>query len=624
MKSALLAISAAVLVNAVNVTIDLTQQHPISPLIYGYNQNHEDSTHDEMNLASRRLGGNRMSTHNWEENVDNSGSDANNSNWVQILTTIVGADWNAQDTAGASMRKFHQDNLNNGLTSIITVPILGWVAADKDRTVTTSPSGADSLRWCQLAYEKGSEFTLTPDTTDRFVYLDESVNYLVQTFGDATTETGVKYISLGNEPGLWNHTHGLLQEQPLGAVEYAQKVISAAKAVKAVDPKVKLIAGEFAGINIYNLKNAPDWSSVKGNYFWYIDYLLDELKKASEEVGYPLIDVIAIHNYPQHKVDDQGNFSKEGTVVKDSKSTTDMIRKTRMDFPRSMWDTTYIEPSWLTGSYLNGESNAILVRLQKSIDTYFPGLEMMIGEFDYGFDADISHGIALADLLGVLGNRGVHIATRWDLENGNEGTYTKAAYKLFRNYDGTKSTFGDIALDIDFDNRDSASMWASLNSETGNLHLIALNKSLSSAQDFSLSVPSAGKLTLLSTHGFDATSSTSTERIVAETSEVDATTFSLPALSAYHLIFSVENPVSVKLQKTSAAAPLSVSIKKDVLILPNFTEESTVSLFTLSGRQLFQEKSFGGQIPLSLSNGMYVVTLNSATMETVSQRVLVK
>lgn len=596
---------------AVDVTLNMSSQHEISPLIYGYNQEQEDSTHDEMNLVSRRLGGNRMSTFNWEINVDNSG-EGTNSNWGQIKS-LVGVGWNERYIAGESYRKFHQDNLDNGLTSIITVPIQGWIAADDDRTVYTGPHGSDSLRWNRLIYKKPTGFSLQPDTTDRVVYLDESVNFLVNSFGDATTETGVKYISLGNEPGLWHTTHELIQEEPLSAVAYAQKVIDAAKAVKAVDPSVKVIAGEFAGICIYDLKSAPDWSSVKDGYRWYPDYLLDQLKQASNEVGYPLIDVIAIHNYPQHKVDAMGEFSKEGTVVRSSQSTTDVIRKTRMDFARSMWDTAYVEPSWLTETFLGGESNAILVRLQKSIDTYFPGLTMMLGEFDYGHDADISHGIAMADLLGVMGNKGVEIATRWDTEKGNAGTYTQAAYKLYRNYDGNKATFGDIAIDIDFTDRDRSSAWASINSANDNLHLILLNKDITTSQTFSIALNSP-EVThrIKNVYGFDAQSAEISEKNPTVTVDSDLLIIEVPALSAYHVIVERTGVVSALTtpKRVLEAGEIIQHNNRVELLLPS-GQKGTLLLCTPSGRVLFSHEGEFQEgrttIPMSgLAKGVYI------------------
>ncbi len=608
-KIQLLTLSISTVICATTATIDYEIQSKISPLIYGYNQNHEDSTQAEMNLHSRRLGGNRMSTFNWEENVENSG-EGTNSSFCYIQNTILKGLWNDQFIAGSAYSKFHSDNLANDLTSIITVPLLGWVAADKNRAVSTGPQGADSLRWKELVYKKGSEFTTTPDTSDRFVYLDESINYLVETFGDATTATGVKYISLGNEPALWDNTHELLQEEPPSAEEYVHKVIAAAAAVKAVDPNIAVIAGEFAGINLFDFGSAPDWSVVGANYSWFIDYFLDELKQASDSVGFDLIDILAIHNYPQHKIDASGNFSSGGSIVRTSTETSDHIRSARMSFARSLWDTTYIEPSWITKSKINGESHNVIGRVQKSIDTYYPELGIMFGELDYGHNTDISHALAITDMLGVMGNRGVEIVNRWDLENSSDNTHTRAAYKLFRNYDGDASTFGDISLKVDFDTRETSSLWASIDSTTDALHIIAINKHLNSDEEFSVNLDNSYDNSNISIYGFDSSSPQITERSPNIANSGDELRFTVPNISAYHIVINRDKKVAIHSSDQLFKNTTSVRSTNNGLVIDGVTSSTNVSIFSSNGRQLQKSVTSTGVVNSSLPSGVYFVHID--------------
>lgn len=245
----------------INASIDFTKTNEVSPLIFGYNQDHEDPNGVE-NWAARRLGGNRLSTTNWENGASNSGHDNpenTNDNRVPSLVGVSNAD---KDISGEVYRHFHQDNLNAGVTSIITLPIMGWVAADKDGSNKDNPPSA---RWKEVVYTKPTAFSLQPDLNDDVIYLDETMNFLVQTFGDATTSTGVKYISLDNEPALWESTHPYIFSSPETIDAYITKCIDAAKAVKSVDPNVKIIMGEFAGINIYDFNGGTDWSDNKGS-----------------------------------------------------------------------------------------------------------------------------------------------------------------------------------------------------------------------------------------------------------------------------------------------------------------------------------------------------------------------
>ena len=135
---------------------------------------------------------------------------------------------NNKDKAGEVYRFFHQENLDAGIGSIITFPIQGWVASDKLGSNLTSPPSA---RWDELVFEKGSTLNLSPDLNDGKVYLDESFNFLMQEFGESTTQNGVKYIALGNEPALWDNTHEYIQPNPPTISEYISKLISSKKPI---------------------------------------------------------------------------------------------------------------------------------------------------------------------------------------------------------------------------------------------------------------------------------------------------------------------------------------------------------------------------------------------------------
>lgn len=522
--------------NTINADLDFHNAKDISPLIYGYNQDHE-TIDGNNNWTARRLGGNRMSVFNWENGASNAGHDNATYPNDNRIPSLVGVLWNDKDNAGEAYRLFHQDNIDAGVESIITLPILGYVAADKDGGNKTNPPSA---RWDELILKKGTALSLTPDLDDGKVYLDESFNYLIQTFGNSTTENGVKYIALDNEPALWDNTHDYVQTSPPTISEYIGKLIESAKVIKSMDPNVKIIAGEFAGINIYDFSNATDWSTLGKGYDWFPSLLLDSLKRASDDFGTPLVDIISFHFYPQHKIDASGNFSSGGTIARTSSSTAEHIREARMDFTRSLWDSTYTEPSWLTNSKLGGDPNMILHRLQKSIDEYFPSVEVMIGEFDYGHDADISHGLSMADFLGAAAQYDVSITNRWDLDAYNGSTYTNSAYQLFRNYDGSNQGFGSTAIHSNFDAREDGSVWASLNEDGSELHLIVINKDVNETLNYTINSGETDyEYAVKEVYGFNSTGKTISTINNAEVTINEATfSGSLNALSAYHIVIN--------------------------------------------------------------------------------------
>ena len=139
----------------------------ISPYIYGSNQ-------DIAGVSAwtlRRLGGNRMTGFNWENNASNAGSDYNQSSdsfvctWVGLSATDCG-------TPGAALAAYHAKSLATGAMDIITLQMAGYVAKDKNGTVATSEA-APSARWDPVVFAKGSAFANPPSLTDSAVYSDE-------------------------------------------------------------------------------------------------------------------------------------------------------------------------------------------------------------------------------------------------------------------------------------------------------------------------------------------------------------------------------------------------------------------------------------------------------------------
>lgn len=600
--------------NSLTVNLDFNKVSVISPYIYGYNQDHE-SVNSADNWTIRRLGGNRLTAFNWENGASNAGSDYINSsdNRVPNLVGVPSAD---KDLPGEAYRLFHQNSINAGVQSIITFPILGWVAADKSGVV---PSGPPSSRWNQLVLQKGSAFSLTPDLNDGKVYLDEGYNFLIQKFGNASSPNGIKFIALDNEPSLWDNTHSLIQPTAATILDYVGKVIAAAKVVKTMDPNVKIILGEFAGIDIYDFSNPTSWNAVKKGYDWVPSFILDTLKKESVIFGQPLVDYISFHFYPQQKIDANGNFNSSGTLVRSSKLTSDYIREGRMDLPRSLYDTNYIEPSWITGTYLGGKSNKIYHRLQKSIDTYFPGVQIMIGEYDFGFDADISHAIAMVDFLGMSAQYKLGIANRWDTEPYNGSTYSNTAFKFFRNYDGADATYGTKAVHSSFNNIGDGSVWASINDDGTKLHLIIINKDVNDALNYNIQTNETGyDYQIDAAYSIESGSQNinvvPTNQFTINGSQISGT---MSPLRAYHVILSrTDLTTDVKEVQKQSKISLSPNPANQNLNVQHLATGSTFQILDVCGRVVKQGIYNGTLISIEdLNKGMYLLQANEQTLK---------
>ncbi len=534
----------------VRFDVDLGKNiRPISPLIYGSNT--DDLTQAD-GVAFRRSGGNRLTGYNWENNASHAGTDYLNSS-----DSFLGGG----EVPGKAITDFIDKTTASGAAGLITMPAAGYVSKDKNGVVSAAET-APSARWAKVVYEKGKPFTDTPDVNDSEVYTDEFVAFLVKKYGGAATDRGVRYYDVDNEPGLWPITHPRIHPDPTTCVELVQKTTGVAMAVKKVDPKAEIFGGVFYGYGDYaDLQGAPDWKTVnpKGDYGWYIDYFLDEMKKASDKAGMRLMDVLDIHWYSEAVGDHRIN-AKGATTVND--------RKARLQAPRSLWDSTYAENSWISkwqtpkrpvtnpGDPVPGPI-LLLPHLFASIRKYFPDTKLSITEYNYGEADSITGGIAAADFLGILGRDGVYASNFWQLDE--KPTYVASAFRLFRNFDGKHSAFGTVAAGAKASDNDNASLYASFNSGGDEIHIIALNKSLTETVQGTFNVTSPVAIAGGKVFGFDKASAdqSASGPALAEKAAIasvtgNAFTYSLPPLSAYHFVLKTAGVLPMGLRSPAS------------------------------------------------------------------------
>ena len=442
--------------------IDTTQERAtISPYVYGSNS----SLGEEENLASRRIGGNRLTGYNWENNYSNAGSD-----WYHYSDQYLAGDLPTylREVPGIVLTNFQDSCLQQRLYSLVTLQMAGYVSADKNGAVQ-EPDTAPSYRWKEVIYAKPMPFCDPPgepDLTDNYVYMDECVNFLADRYGNANTATGVKGYSLDNEPALWSETHPRIHPQKVLCVELLNRSVSLSSAVKDVDPYAEIFGPALYGFTAFmSLQDAPDWKSVRNGYSWFLDYYLDQMRMASNAQRRRLLDVLDLHWYPEAR----------GDGIRITKSQTSYSRanaEARMQAPRTLWDPDYIEDSWI-GQWFS-RYLPLLPEVQHSIDTYYPGTKLAVTEFYYGAPEHFSGGIAMADVLGIFGKYGLYMSNYW----GSDRPYVSAAYKIYRNYDGNNSTFGDIKVYASIADKQNSSIYASVSGHNDSkLHLIVINKS---------------------------------------------------------------------------------------------------------------------------------------------------
>ncbi len=487
---------------------------PISPHIYGSNQDRPGSR-----WTVRRWGGNRTTGYNWETNASNAGSDWNHSSDLYVVTS---AGLPSSDAAipGIALRHHHQRSLAMGAESIITVQMAGYVAADTDGPVLESET-APSDRWLPVVYARGAPFDADPDLSDGVVYMDELVHRLVQEFGPASGD-GVRWYSLDNEPALWAHTHPRIHGDPVTAMELVDRSVALAGAVKAVDPDAGIMGPALYGMTAFvSLQDAPDWAQEGAGYDWFIDYYLAEMQAAEAAAGRRLLDVLDVHWYPEAQGDHR---------ITDPAATTPADIEARLQAPRTLWDPTYIEDSWI-GQWRQ-DFIPILPRLTAAIIDHYPGTGLAVTEYDYGGGATISGGLAQADVLGAFGRHGVDIASLWGIEA--EEAYQAVAFELYTDYDGAGRTFGSTSLPADTDDRGSLSIWAS--EEGSTLHVILINKNTEGGLEVALELRGGSSFGTAHAWGFGPEGATISERYGVEGIGSGAFAYRIPALTAIHLV----------------------------------------------------------------------------------------
>jgi mannan endo-1,4-beta-mannosidase len=526
----------------VDFTIDPASDNaPISPYIYGINWVHAgEELHPDWNLASRRLGGDRLSTYNWEINSSNSGNDCDdgcrNQNDDWLTYALPAGD---QGTPGILPKRFHEDSKTLGCYSLVQLQGAGYVAGDRNEELGPLPP-APSSRWKEVRFAKGAPLSLAPDVNDGYVYIDEQVNYLVNAFGGAS-QGGVQGYSVDNEPGLWYSTHprmrglayasaeavnqaeesnpDLVKSAKATCTEVIDKSIAMAKAVKSVDPAAEIFGPAFWGFNdYYSLQGAPDWGTYENTYGIYLNMYLDKLRAAGEADGKRLLDVLDLHWYPQVE------------------ETPEKI----MQCTRSLWDPGYKEDSWIANDVL-GRPIDLLGTLKRSIDQYYPGTKLAFTEFRFG-DADNGNtyysGIAVADALGIFGKYGVYMAHyhQTDLDAPIAG-YVAAAYKIFRNYDGAKSTFGSTSVRAATSDQASTAVYASVDpADRAKLHLIVINKSSAQGADGHFTIAGGESYTHARVWAFDDKGSAITERAPVAAIAGNSFSYTVPPLTVAHFV----------------------------------------------------------------------------------------
>lgn len=450
-------------------------RRPIDPRIYGVANAAQDQVSD-LNVTLNRQGGNNTSRYNWTINADNRAADY----FFESLpypsaTPGEHADTHVSQTKAA------------GAEPLLTVPMLPWVAKLAMNRGALSSFSVAKYGAQQFTDPFNSDFgngvhtnaTLVTgnDPNDANVPSDSAfqanwITHLISKF-NTSANGGVRYYMLDNEPGIWHLDHR--DVHPVGSTmqEVRDRSIAFATQIKALDPNAIVVGPEewnyegyfFSGYDEqYRAANGfnthPDRDTNGG--MEYLPWLLDQLHQKEVSGGTRLLDIFSVHYYPQ----DRGN---NGTLVSDDVTPDVQARRNRAT--RSLWDPTYLDESYLGD---NGEKINLIPRLKGWVNQYYPNTQVAINEYNFGAENHINGGTSQADLLGIFGREGLDMACRWEVPPTGSPTYN--AMKIYRNYDGAKSTFGDTSVKASVVQPDSLAAFAATRTANGDLTVMVINK----------------------------------------------------------------------------------------------------------------------------------------------------
>ncbi|HJU83328.1 MAG TPA: glycoside hydrolase family 44 protein [Holophagaceae bacterium] len=475
---------------AADITFTLSSQatHAISPFIYGINgsqaTDNTDWTWQPAYSGVVRSGGNRWTAYNWETNASNAGTD-----WGPYSSDNY---LSASSAPGAAVTDRIDAARAGGNAALVTLQMQGKVAADENGVVT---SGEVATRFKDAVSAKGSAFTLTPDTTDGSVYMDEFLNLLKTKYLDGFTSGSAKpiFVELDNEPDLWNSTFNLIQPTALRYDQLIPKSIQLSRALKSVAPATKVFGPVSYGFSGYwNLQGAPDAPATitPDTYSWFLDDYLAQMKIASDGAGRRLLDALDLHWYPE--------TYDSGVRITDDQSATPpaALVSARLQAPRALWDPAFgpaaaqddnsdpnKDSSWIA-VWVLGEPVRLIPRMKDKIAHGFPGTELSLSEYEYGGGLHISGALAEADCLGIFGREGLFSATYWAPgRTTGTGAYTTyepyilAGFRMFLDYDDAGARFGDTGLSAATSDVADSSVYASMDAGVPDrVVIVAINK----------------------------------------------------------------------------------------------------------------------------------------------------
>ncbi|MFC4145906.1 glycoside hydrolase family 44 protein [Micromonospora mangrovi] len=456
------------------LTVDATTgRHPISPYVYGMNFADEALARD-LRLPVDRYGGNATTRYNFRADTSNRAGD-----WYFENIPNDNPD-PASLPDGSETDRFVAENKRTGTATIMTVPMIGWVAKDRARSCAYSVAkyGAQQSTdpWapdCGNGKKPDGTLITGNDPKDTSVavgpeYVTDWLTHLKGRFGSAANG-GVQFYNLDNEPDLWHSTHRDVRPTGLGYDELRDRTYQYAAAIKAADPGAKTLGPVGWGLNsiFYSgldqdtcsrtgcWSNPPDRAAHAGQDLgpWY----LDQMRAYEQQHATRILDYFDVHLYPQQS----GVFSD---AAGDAATQALRLRSTRQ-----LWDPTYVDESWIN------KPVRFIPRMRELVDQHYRGTKIAMTEYNWGGTGSMNGALAEADVLGIFGREGLDLANLWTAPKSDQPVAN--AFRIYRNYDGAGGAFGETSVRATSADQEKLAVYAAERGSDKALTLVVVNKS---------------------------------------------------------------------------------------------------------------------------------------------------
>ncbi|MCB8983673.1 MAG: hypothetical protein H6659_07615 [Ardenticatenaceae bacterium] len=436
---------------SLTISVDAEQVlHPISPYIYGMAGPPRDYI-ESLGITFHNWGGNPNSRYNWQlGNAWNAARD-----WYYLNVDYGHA-------AGISASdEFVQTNNELGVASHLTIPTLGWVAKDTAACSFPLPdgtcgdaAGASCDKPGDIADPTQTSIAAPPE------FMADWVRHLVEEMGYT-----VEFLSLDNEPELWGVTHYDVHPECVTYDEIFEKYVAYATAVHDISPQSQLVGPNTCCWWYYWNSMAGDADKRAHDNADFLPWFLQEMAAYEANTGTRLLNVLGIHYYPA------GLYSDD---------VDPEVADRRLRATASLWDPTYVDESWI------GEPVYLIPRMLALIESTYPGTKLGISEWNFGAEETLNGAMTIADALGIFGREGLYFASYWRFPPENSPGYF--AFKMFTNFDDAGGRFGDTAVFAQSTDPTSVSAFAALDGETGNLHVMLINKQPNDPAQFTVNL----------------------------------------------------------------------------------------------------------------------------------------